>query len=184
MCFLHPHELTERRFLLQEKPVWIERMHLKVARNRNARKTMWIHQKNNVKPLTASVRKLKKQNSNSSEDYTSEEENDSWGLQGFCFIDISVLASVFESLCCPLYKQGQAVLEEDKKTKMGLASLLISMRTSSKCKFEKSFLYIYQSGKQSSLRSKQESGFGTKKFWHWSSRSHQVLLCNEYVTTN
>ena len=122
--------------------------------------------------------------STKSEDYTSEEENDSGGLEGFRFIDISVLASVFESLCCPLYKQGQAVLEEDKKTKMGLASLLISMRTSSKCKFEKSFLYIYQSGKQSSLRSKQESGFGTKKFWHWSSRSHQVLLCNEYVTTN
>ena len=53
---------------------------------------------NKVKPLPASVRKLKKQNSDSSEDYTYEEENDSGGLEGFRFIDISVLASVFEFL--------------------------------------------------------------------------------------
>ena len=93
----------------------------------------------NVKPLPASVRKLKEQYSDSSEDCTSEEEIDSGGLEGFRFIDISVLASVFETLRCPSCKQGHAVLEEDERAKMGLASLLILKCTSSKCKFEKSF---------------------------------------------
>ena len=75
--------------------------------------------------MAASVRKLFRQNSDSSEDYTSEEENDSGGLEGFRFIDISVLASVFESLCCPLCKQGHAVVEDDEKAKIGLALILI-----------------------------------------------------------
>ena len=51
-------------------------------------------------------------------------------------INISVLASVFETVRCPLCKQGHAVLEEEK---MGLASLLILKCSSSKCKFEKLF---------------------------------------------
>ena len=74
---------------------------------------------NNVRPLSASVQKLKKQNSDSSEDYTCEEENDSGGLKGFRFIGISVLASVFESQRCPLCKQRHVVLKEDEKAKMG-----------------------------------------------------------------
>ena len=90
------------------------------------------------KSLPASVRKLKAQSS-TSEDSSSEEETDLGGLEGFRFIDLSVLASVFESLRCPLCKQGHAVLEEDEKAKMGLASLLILKCTSSKCKFKKSF---------------------------------------------
>ena len=41
---------------------------------------------------------------------------------------------MFETLRCPLCKQGHAVFEEEK---MGLASLLILKWSSSKCKFEK-----------------------------------------------
>ena len=43
---------------------------------------------------------------------------------------------MFETVRCPLCKQGHAVLEEEK---MGLASLLILKCSSSKCKFEKLF---------------------------------------------
>ena len=94
---------------------------------------------NTEKHLPASVRKLKEQDSDSSQNCTSEEEIDSGGPEGFRFIDISVLASVFETLRCPLCKQGRAVLEEDDKAKMGLASLLILKCSSSKCKFENPF---------------------------------------------
>ena len=80
---------------------------------------------NTEKRLPASVRKLKEQDSDSSQNCISEEEIDSGGPEGFRFTDISVLASVFETLRCPLCKQGRAVLEEDDKAKMGLASLLI-----------------------------------------------------------
>ena len=66
----------------------------------------------------------------------SEEEIDSGVPEGLRFINISVLASVFETVRCPLCKQGHAVLEEEK---MGLASLLILKCSSSKCKFEKLF---------------------------------------------
>ena len=45
----------------------------------------------------------------------------------------------FETLRCPLCKQGHAVLEEDVKAKMGIASLLILKCLSWKCKFEKLF---------------------------------------------
>ena len=89
---------------------------------------------NTEKRLPASVRRLKEKYSDSSENCTSEEEIDSGGAEGLRFINISVLASVFETLRCPLCKQGHAVLEEEK---MGLASLLILKCSSSKCKFEK-----------------------------------------------
>ncbi|CAH3032015.1 unnamed protein product, partial [Pocillopora meandrina] len=74
--------------------------------------------------------------SDSSENCTSEEEIDLGVPEGLRFINISVLASVFETVRCPLCKQGHAVLEEEK---MGLASLPILKCSSSKCKFEKLF---------------------------------------------
>ena len=58
--------------------------------------------------------------SDSSENCTSEEEIDSGVPEGLRFINISVLASVFETVRCPSCKQGHAVLEEEK---MGLESL-------------------------------------------------------------
>lgn len=96
------------------------------------------------KRFPSSVCKLKEQYSDSSEDCTREEEIDSGGPEGFRFIDISVLISVFEILRCPLCKQQHAVLKEDEKAKMGLGSLLILKCLSSMCKFEKLF---YRSNK-------------------------------------
>ena len=90
------------------------------------------------KSLPASVRKLKEQSSDSSEDYSSKDEFEA-ALEGFRFVDISVLASVLECLRCPLCKQGHVVLEENAEDKMGLASLLTLKCTSAKCKFYKFF---------------------------------------------
>lgn len=40
------------------------------------------------------------------------------------FIDIAVLAKVFRSLWCPLYRYGRIVFEEEQDSKRGFASLL------------------------------------------------------------
>ena len=136
----------------------------------------------NKERLPASVRKLKEQYSDSSEDCTSKEETVSGGPEGFHFIDISVLTSVFETLWCPSCKQGHAVLEEDEKAKMGLASLLILKCSSSKCKFVKLF---YTSNKVvNSQAFEVNRRVVDKKYRSWSSRPCQVLQCDEHVTTN
>ena len=81
------------------------------------------------KSLPASVHKLKGQFSDSSEACSSEEFEAA--LEGFRLVNISVLASVFECLRCPLCKQGHVVLEDDVEAKMGLASPLSFKCTSS-----------------------------------------------------
>lgn len=91
--------------------------------------------------LPASVRKMKAESSDSSEQ-SSEEELEN--VNGFRLMDIAILAAVIESLRCPLCKQGHIVFEEDQKSKMGLASLIILKCTTRKCSFCKSF---YTSGK-------------------------------------
>ena len=65
----------------------------------------------NFKSLPASVRKLKTQSCDSFEDCPREEEFE--GLECFRLIAISVLASIFQLLRCPLCKHGHIVLEED-----------------------------------------------------------------------
>lgn len=70
----------------------------------------------NFKSLPASVRKLKGQSSDSSEDYSSKDEFEAT-LEGFRVVDISVLASVLECLWCPFCKQGHVVLEKMQKLK-------------------------------------------------------------------
>lgn len=75
------------------------------------------------KSSPASVRKIKAASSDSSREESSEDELKH--VNGFRFIDIAILAAVFESLLCPLCKQGHIVFDEDKESKMGLASLLI-----------------------------------------------------------
>ena len=94
------------------------------------------------KNLPASVRKMKAESSDSSKESNEDELED---VNGFRLIDIAILAAVFESLLCPSCKQGHVVFEEDKESKMGLASLLILKCTTRKCSFYKSF---YTSAKE------------------------------------
>lgn len=84
-------------------------------------------------------------------DDSSEESTENEGeiLQGFRLVDISVLATVFESLPCPSCKRGVLSLKEDEASKMGLASLLVLKCTRGKCSFTCQF---YTSGK---IRNKQ-----------------------------
>ena len=88
------------------------------------------------KSLPASVRKLKPPSDDSSE---KSSENEGEILQGFRIVDISVLATVFESLPCPSCKRVALSLEEDEDSKMGLASLLILKCTGGKCSFTRQF---------------------------------------------
>ena len=88
------------------------------------------------KNLPASVRKMKAESSDSSKESNDDELEH---VNGFRFIDIAILAAVFESLLCPSCKQGHVVFDEDKESKMGLASLLILKCTTRKCSFYKSF---------------------------------------------
>lgn len=94
--------------------------------------------KPSFKLLPASVRKLKRQASDSPDDFTSEEE-DCEKLEGFRVMDIAIIASIFECVSCPLCKQGHVVLEEEIQGKMGLASLLHLKCSSIKCTFFKAF---------------------------------------------
>ena len=94
-----------------------------------------------VKSLPASVRKLKPQLDDSSEESTENE--------GFRLVNISVLAMVFEYLPCPSCKRGVLSLEEDEASKMGLASLLVLKCTGGNCLFTCQF---YTSDK---IRNKQ-----------------------------
>ena len=89
-----------------------------------------------LKSLPASVRKMKAELSDSSEESSEEELKN---LNGFRLMDIAILAAVIESLRCSLCKQGHIVFEEDEKSKMGLASLFILKCTTRKCSFYKSF---------------------------------------------
>ena len=59
-------------------------------------------------------------------------------IKGFRFVNISILASVFQLFWCPVCKYGHVVLEEDKETKKRFASLLVKC-TSHKCSFSKQF---------------------------------------------
>ena len=94
------------------------------------------------KCLPASIRKMKAESNDSSQPESSDEDPE--GVNGFRLIDIAILATVFESLRCPLCKQKHVVLVEDEQSKMGLASLLILKCTTRKCSFYKPF---YTSGK-------------------------------------
>ena len=91
-----------------------------------------------VRSLPASIRKLDEDSSDA------EESLKEWELEepeGFRFIDIAVLAAVF---CSPLCRFGRIVLEEDRNSKKGFATLLILKCASSKCTYSISF---YSSGK-------------------------------------
>ena len=83
------------------------------------------------------VKKLRKQSDSS--DSGTEDFSDSTGPEGFRFVDISILASVFQSFWCPACRYGHVVLEEDKEKKMGFASLLVVRCKSHKCSYEKEF---------------------------------------------
>ena len=72
-------------------------------KNQSVTKTTWKALSTKVRSvLPAPVRNLKKQYSHSSEDSTGEERIDSGGPEGFRFIDISVLASLFKPPSVPI----------------------------------------------------------------------------------
>ena len=58
-------------------------------------------------------------------------------IKGFRFVNILILASVFQLFWCPVCKCGHVVLEEDKEAKKWFASLLVVKCTSHKHSFSK-----------------------------------------------
>ena len=89
-----------------------------------------------MKSFPASVRKLDEP---SGESNSSSSKDDSNGPEGFRFVDISVLASVFQLFRCPVCKYGHIELEEDGSAKMGFASLLVLKCKNRNCKFSERF---------------------------------------------
>ena len=89
-----------------------------------------------MKSFPASVRKLDEP---SGESNSSSSKEDSNGPEGFRFVDISVLASVFQLFRCPVCKYGHIELEEDGSAKMGFASLLMLKCKNRNCKFSEKF---------------------------------------------
>jgi len=69
-----------------------------------------------AKHPSASAKKLGEQSdfSDSSTDDVPE------SIKGFRFVDLSILASVFQLFWCPVCKYGHVVLEEDKESKEGV----------------------------------------------------------------
>lgn len=88
-----------------------------------------------AKHPSASVKKLREQSDCSDSSVKDVPES----TEGFRFIDISILSSVFQLFWCPVCKYGHVVLEEDKEAKKGFASLLVVKCTSGKCSFSKEF---------------------------------------------
>ena len=75
--------------------------------------------------------------SSTSADVVNEDDPDS--VEGFRFIDIAVLATMFSSFWRPVCKYSHVVMEEDKGAKMGFASPLVLKCTARKCSFVKQF---------------------------------------------
>lgn len=90
-----------------------------------------------TKSMPATLRKLDDKSSNSGDPENNEEEKMA-SIEGFRLIDISVLASVFESFWCPMCKYGHVTFE-DCSAKMGFATLFVLKCTSKKCKYSKRF---------------------------------------------
>ena len=76
---------------------------------------MEIEEAASFKSLQASVRQMKAESSVSSREESNEDELEH--VNGFRFIDIAILAAVFESLLCPFCEQGHIVFDEDKESK-------------------------------------------------------------------
>ena len=91
-----------------------------------------------TKSMPATLRKLDDKSSDSGDPENDEEEKMA-SIEGFRLIDISVLASVFESFWCPMCKYGHVTFEEDCSAKMGFATLFVLKCTSKKCKYSKRF---------------------------------------------
>ena len=86
-----------------------------------------------AKQPSASVKKLGEQSDFSDSSIKDVPES----IKGFHFVNISILASVFQLFWCPVCKNGHVVLEEDKDAKKGFASLLVVKCTSHKHSFSK-----------------------------------------------
>jgi len=69
---------------------------------------------------------------------SSASDVDSAEMEGFRFVDMAVLGSIFQLLLCPICKKNHVKLE-DSKRKMGFASLLFVKCPGKKCGFIKRF---------------------------------------------
>lgn len=105
-----------------------------------------------AKHPSASVKKLG-EHSNFSD---SSIEDVPESIEGFPFVDISILASGFQLFWCPVCKYGHVVLEEDNEAKRGFASLLVVKCTSHKCSFSRQFYTSSNLSKEKRLRSTEE----------------------------
>ena len=104
----------------------------------SAEETTWCSNTDPTKmrSILASVRKLDEK---SEESDGSSSDEDCKAPEGFRLVNLSVLYSAFQLLCCPACKYGRVELEEDDSAKMGIASLLLLKCRSHKCKFSERF---------------------------------------------
>ena len=87
----------------------------------------------------ASLGKVQGLSSKKSESESSSSDVDAARMEGFRFVDMAILGSIFELLLCPICKKNHVELEEDRERKMGFSSLLFVKCTGKKCGFIKRF---------------------------------------------
>lgn len=87
----------------------------------------------------ASQGKVRGLSNEESKPESSASDVDSAEMEGFRFVDMAVLGSIFELLLCPICKKNHVELEEDNERKMGFASLLFVKCPGKKCGFIKRF---------------------------------------------
>ena len=69
------------------------------------------------------------------ESESSSSDVDAARMEGFRFVDMTVLGSIFGMLLCPICKKNHVELEEDRERKMGFSSLLFVKCLGKKCGF-------------------------------------------------
>jgi len=72
----------------------------------------------------------------------SSSDDDLAAVQGFHFVDMSVLGQIFRLLLCPLCKKNQVEFEEDGDGKMGFATLMILNCTGKNVNSWRSFILL------------------------------------------
>lgn len=98
----------------------------------SAEETTWCSNTDPTKmrSIPASERKLDEK---SEESDGSSSDEDCKTPEGFRLVNLSILYSAFQLLCCLACKYGRVELEEDDSAKMGFASLLLLKCRSHKC---------------------------------------------------
>ena len=133
------------------------------------------------KSMPASVRKMDVESDDSSNESS---EYESSNPEGFRFVDMCVLASVFQVLLWPSCKRGTLSLEEDEESKMGLASLLILKCSAGKCSFHHSFYTSAKKPNKQAFEVNRRVVLAMRNNWCESPRTCQVYRRDEHVIPN